>query len=264
MRFRPLVPAAVLACALAASVSGCGGDSAAEEGSGASPEALEKVAASDYARAVNLRQSDVPYLEVLPDERDESDSAGEERRQREAQRCLGMKSFSQEPMVEVRSPSFGTNGPPAGISIESSVGVEPSSVDVEDEVRRFQTPRAVGCMRKLFLDLLEEEETVSLDTGAATVKRLPFRGPEVDGGYGFRFAARITLSDDTTETVAYSHGSRQAAGEAAIDFYVDFFGFPIDQAVVTLNATGMPSPVSRNLEANLLRVLHERATSHSP
>jgi hypothetical protein len=65
------LPATLVAICLAG-VAGlaCGGGD--DDGStGPSAEALEKVRASDYARAVNLHASDVPYFEPIPDEDEE-------------------------------------------------------------------------------------------------------------------------------------------------------------------------------------------------
>ena len=49
----------------------CGGEDGGEGSTGPSAEALAKVRASDYARAVNLRAADVPYFEPIPDDEEE-------------------------------------------------------------------------------------------------------------------------------------------------------------------------------------------------
>ena len=46
--------------------------------------------------------------------------------------------------------------------------------------------------------------------------------------------------------------------------YVDILGFAVGPVEVTLTATGIPAPVSKNLERNLLGVLHERASEPRP
>lgn len=262
MARRSPVPLVVLACAFGALVAGCGGDSGAET-SKASPEALAKVSASDYARSVNLRQSDVPYFEVVSDDGDDVDPEAEERRQREAQKCMGMEA-AVEPLAEVNSPSFEMDAPGTVLSLESTVSVERDSVDVAGEFRHFQSRLALRCMRELFLGVLEEEETIEIDAAGATVRRLPYPGPETDDTYAFRFKSTFTVSEDRAETVAYQPGGRAAADPLSLDVYVDLLGFASGQAVVSLAAIGMPSPVSRNFERNLLRVLRERATAREP
>ena len=77
----------VAICLAGAAGLACGGEATAHR---PSAEALAKVRASDYARAVNLHASDVPYFEPIPDE-DEEDREEAEKRNRELMTCVGVE-----------------------------------------------------------------------------------------------------------------------------------------------------------------------------
>ena len=90
-----------------------------------------------------------------------------------------------------------------------------------------------------------------------------FPAPGIEGGFAYRFTALVTVHAPTSQLSGY-RPSAEAASSQTVKVYVDILGFAVGPVEVTLTATGLPSPVSRNLERNLLGVLHERASDRRP
>jgi hypothetical protein len=256
---RVRAPLTIVAICLAG-VAGlaCGGG---EEGSGPSAEALAKVRASDYARAVNLRASDVPYFEPIPDE-DEEDSEENERRDRELMRCVGIEE-DPDPLAEVKSPEFGTESPGELLRVASTVEVGADAERAAQELKLIRSRRAEHCLQRVYASAIEEEESSTAEVSDASVTRLRFPAPDIEDGFAYRFSASVTVHPSTSELTAYRPAADPDAS-VTVRIYLDFIGFVVGPASVSLTATGAPTPVSRTLEHNLLRVLHERATEQRP
>src|SRR5215213_9067965 len=228
-----LIVAAGLAC-------GNGGD-----GSAASAEAIAKVKASDYARAVNLRSSDLPYFG--PVEEKEEDPREARRRDRELQRCLGVDEQFDETLAEVESPTYGANSSAAILRVQSLVQVAAEAAENARQLKLIRSRRAEACIQRLYVSMLEEEESGSAEVSRASVSRLSFPSPDLAEGFGYRFTARLTVHGDTTELTA-SRPSGGVAASRTLKVYVDVLGFVVGRAGVTLVASGAPAPVSKNLE----------------
>jgi hypothetical protein len=250
-------------CLSALALTGCGGGS---EGRSTPEEALAKVRASDFARSVNLHASDVPYFEPIPEEEEEGPRE-ERRRERRLERCLGFED-AQEPLVEVESETYGTDSPGELLRVQSSVSVLEDAAQAAEEVRGLLGDRAVGCFEKIYVKALEEDEPSDAEVRGASVSRIADPGGgDIEDDFGYRFYAKVTVQGDSSQLTAYGP-TAEPAGDLAesltIPIYIDIVGFVSGRAAVSLVATGAPSPVSRNLERNLLGVLHERATSRRP
>lgn len=261
MTRRVLVLLVALA-ALSALAGGCGGG----EGTGgttsaAKAEAIEKVGAADYAREVNLRASDVPYFEQSDDE-EEEDPEVETRRETGLERCLGVEFDSDEDLASVDSPTFESQLAGGLIEVSSTVSVGPDEDEVARELALLRSRLAERCLRRYFLELLEEEETPSAEASGSELKRIPFPDPEIDDAFAYRFGTTVTVHPDTSAPVAYRPAATPPS--RSVDIYIDLVGFVVGPASVTLTAVGAPTPVSRTLERNLLALLHERATAASP
>ena len=240
---------------------GCGGGSG-DEGSGASAEALAKVRAADYARHVGLHASDVPYFEAQPDDDEEEDPKAEKRRQRELERCLGFDSDEDEDLAEVGSPVYGTQGAGGFLQVESTVTVARDAERADEAMALLRSRLAERCLRELVLDQLAEEETAP-EARDVELERIPFPAPEIGDGFAYRLSASVAVSADTSAPVAY-HPAAESPQTQEVDVYVDLLGFLLGPTSITLSATGAPSPVSKNLEGNLLRAMHERAEERRP
>jgi hypothetical protein len=254
------VPVTLVAICLAG-VAGlaCGGD---EEGSsGPSAEALAKVRASDYARAVGLHASDVPYFKSIPNE-EEEDPEEARKHDRELMRCVGVEE-DPEPLAEVKSPEFGTDSPGELLRVASTVEVGANADRAAQELKLIRSRRAERCLQRVYASAIEEEESSTAEVSDASVSRIRFPAPDIEDGFAYRFAATVTVHRSTSELTAYRPAAEPNAS-VKVRIYVDIIGFVVGPASVSLTATGVPTPVSRTLERNLLRVLHQRATERTP
>jgi len=248
-----------------AGVSGlaCGGDGGdgGDGSTGPSAEALAKVRASDYARAVNLRASDVPYFEPIPDD-EEEDPKEVRKHDRELMECVGVED-GPEPLAEVKSPEFGTDSPGELLRVASSVEVGADADRAMGELRLIRSRRAEHCLRRVYASAIEEEESSTAEVRDVSVSRARFPAADIEDGFAYRFSASVTVHPSTSELTAYRPAAEPNAS-VTVRIYVDTIGFVVGPASVSLTATGVPTPVSRTLEHNLLRVLHERATERTP
>lgn len=257
---RVRVPVTLVAICLAGVVGlACGGDD--EGSSGPSTEALAKVRASDYARAVNLRASDVPYFEPIPDE-DEEDPEEARKHDRELMRCVGVEE-DPEPLAEVKSPEFGTDSPGELLRVASTVEVGADAERAARELKLIRSRRAERCLQRVYASAIEEEESSTAEVSDVSVSRVRFPAADIEDGFAYRFAASVTVHRSTSELTAYRPAAEPNAS-LTVRIYLDILGFVVGPASVSLTATGVPTPVSRTLEHNLLRVLHERATELTP
>lgn len=237
------------------------GSSDGDGSTGPSAEALVKVRASDYARAVNLRASDVPYFGPIPDD-EEEDPEEARRHDRELMRCVGVEE-DPEPLAEVSSPEFGTDSPGELLRVSSTVEVGADAARAARELRLIRSRRAEHCLQRVYASAIEEDESSTAEVRDVSVSRVRFPAPDIEDGFAYRFAASVTVHPGSSELTAYRPAADPNAS-VTVRVYVDIIGFVVGRASVSLTATGVPTPVSRTLEHNLLRVLHERATERTP
>lgn len=253
------VPVTLVAICLAGLAGlACGGD---DDGSGPSAEALAKVRASDYARAVNLHGSDVPYFEPIPDE-DEEDSKEAEKQGRKLTRCIGAEEPA-DPLAEVTSGEYGTQSPGQLLHVSSTVAVAAQAEDAARAFNLIRSRRAERCLRAVYVSAIEGQESSTTEVGDVSVSRLRFPATDIGKGYGYRFTASVTIHGSVSELTAYRPASEPDVPHT-MRLYFDDLGFVVGSASIDLTAVGSPTPVSRTLEHNLLRVLHERATERTP
>jgi hypothetical protein len=239
----------------------CGGDDEGDGSTGPSAEALAKVRASDYARAVNLRAADVPYFEPIPDD-DEEDPKEARRHDRELMKCVGVEE-DPEPLAEVKSPEFGTDSPGELLRVASTVEVGADVARAMRELRLIRSRRAEHCLQRVYASAIEEEDSSTAEVRDVSVARVRFPAADIEDGFAYRFSASVTVHPSTSELTVYRPAAEPNAS-VTVRIYVDIIGFVAGPASVSLTATGAPTPVSRTLEHNLLRVLHERATERAP
>jgi hypothetical protein len=255
-------PASILAVALSAAVGlGCGAGDSTDGTSGASAEALARVSAADFARGVNLRASDVPYFESQPDEGEE-DPRQRHRQEQELLRCIGVKE-SDDSLADVESPTYGTESPGELLNVASSVEVVLGAEEAARQLKLFRSRRSERCLRSVYVSAVEEEESSTTEVRNASVTRVRFPAPEIEDGFACRFTASVIVHAPTSQLSAYRPAAEPKAAQT-LKVYVDILGFAVGPVEVTLTATGIPAPVSKNLERNLLGVLHARASERRP
>ncbi len=245
-----------------AGVSGlaCGGDGG-DGSTGPSAEAFAKVRASDYARAVNLHASDVPYFEPIPDE-DGEGSKESEKQARKLMRCIGAEEPA-DPLAEVTSGEYGTQSPGELLHVSSTVAVAAQAEDAARALSVIRSRRAKRCLRTVYVSAIEEQESRTSEVSDVSVSRLRFPAAGIRTGYAYRFTASVTVHSSVSELTAYSPAAEPDVPRT-LKLYFDDLGFVVGPASIDLAAVGSPTPVSRTLERNLLRVLHERATERKP
>jgi hypothetical protein len=254
--------ASILAVALSAAVGlGCGAGDSTDGTKGASAEALARVSAADFARGVNLRATDVPYFEPQPDEEKE-DPRQRRRQEQELLRCVGVKE-SEDSLADVESPTYGTQSPGQLLNVASSVEVVLGAEEAARQMKLFRSRRSERCLRSVYVSAVEEEESSTTEVSDASVTRVRFPAPGIEDGFAYRFTATVTVHAPTSQLSAYRPAAEPNAART-LKVYVDILGFAVGPVEVTLTATGIPSPVSRNLERNLLGVLHQRASQGHP
>jgi hypothetical protein len=258
---RRRAPALILAVALAAAVGlGCGAGDSTDGTSEASAEALARVRAADFARGVNLRASDVPYFEVQPDE--EEDPREKRRQDRELQKCIGVGD-SEESLAAVDSPTYGTESPGEFLDVASSVEIVGGAGEAARQLQLVRSRRAESCMQRVYASALRQDESSTAEVRGASVARARFPAPGIQDSFAYRFTASVTVHAPTSQLSAYRPAAEPDASQT-LKAYVDILGFAVGPVEVTLTATGIPAPVSRNLERNLIGVLHQRASERRP
>jgi hypothetical protein len=277
---RQRLAACLLAVVLAGvTAAGCGGDAessstatgaeggaapvGARSADGGKRGAITRAQALRLARAVNLRASDLPYFEVQPEDEGDEDPEREARLERRFDRCLGAPRGVAENLAEKSSKTYGTGGAGGGLSVQSEVEIAPSAALARRRARLLRRGRTLTCLKRLYVPVLEEEGSPDAEIGAVSIARLPVPRPDPERAIGFRVSARITVGDNPSQLTAFRPGT-SVGTMRTLPAYVDVFAFVAGPAEVTLTATGIPDPVSRALEGNLLRLLHERALEHLP
>lgn len=272
----------LLATLLLAASPGCGGDErtpasaattdAARRGAettkgpvaadGSQRDEIGKREARRVAKATNLRASDLPYFEVQADD-EESDPERDRRLERRFSRCAGIPAGLERNVYEEASKTYGTGGGGGALTLTSEVEVAPSAALAARRIGILRKPRTLACLERLYVPDLEEQGSPEADFGRVRIARLPAPRPNPEGALGFRVSARVTFSEGSSKLAAYRPGVA-AAESQTLPAYVDIFAFAAGPAEITLTATGIPDPVSKNLEGNLLRLLHERALESLP
>ncbi len=262
---RPLRPlAAVVAtgalCLFA--TAGCGTVDA-PVGAFDKPPVSASVQAADYARSVNLRASDVPYLEPQADDRD-GPSRRERRSEREFERCLGLEGQGEDkPLAEDESPEFAATTPGAYLSIQSSVEVQRDMRGAAKAVRILRGRRVADCMRRVYVPVIEGLGSGNTEVSRVSIRRLRPPLPGVDLSFGFRLSAITTVHPDLSQSVAY-RPSADPLESHAVPIHIDLLDFLVGTAQITLTVNAAPTPASRALERNLLTKMHERALANRP
>ncbi len=267
--------AALIAAAVAAVLAlGCGdgdgspqgvsGDSVETASAGAAEPLSTEESARAYARAVNLRASDLPYAEAQPpeDEEDRKEEAESARRTMRAfERCLGggVPRFDR-PLAAVESPAFESTIAGGFHGFESTVEVMSSTEVATRQNEIYRSLRGQACVEHVFPRLFEEELAETPEIGAIAMRPLPVPLTGLDGSLGYRVTTEITIGGPSPALTSYAPG-RPVEGEA-IPLFIDFFIFLSGQAEITLTLSAAPRPIPARISRNLLRVLHERAEAH--
>jgi hypothetical protein len=228
------------------------------------PAPPPSVRAAEYARAVNLKPADLPYFEAQDDDETDPHPARERRLERKVESCIGIDENDEaEPLASVSSPSFSATSPPAYLSIQSTVEVEPDLRGAARAVQLMRGDKVEGCLRRVYIPGLEGLEPSGVELRRVSISRLRPPLPGVSLSYGYRIDALATVSAPTAQLSAYRPVD-EAPQSMTLPMHLDLLSFIVGPASVSLSATAMPTPASRILERNLLIRLHSRAVALAP
>jgi hypothetical protein len=252
-------------CGAGALWAGCGGGEIAplDKFDGSEPPTAKERAAS-YAGAVNLRASDFPYFKAMPDEahRDRGDQS---RLGREIARCIGgeVEMGGEELVAKADSATFGTAGTGGLLTVQSEVEVVRDADVTARRAQLYRNRRVRACLDRVVPRALEEAGDAQAEIGRVSTAWRPSPLPGLAWSFGYRIRASVTTGG-STQLAAYHRGPAPVSAEGSVPLYIDLFAFHVGRAEISLVATGAPAPVSKVLERNLLRMLSDRAESHSP
>jgi hypothetical protein len=249
-----------LLLATGALVGGCGGHGANTTAPGATtttktqakaaakpfqplaPKAQVKARA--FARAVNLRATDVPGFAVSHAQEHHREGANEKRLSRELRECAGRQRESRD-LLEAGSGEFERKAGLASQEVSSQVAVQQSAARAAEDLATFRGGRARSCLSRYFAKLLS-----GLSAHGTRVSKVSTRygsppAPGTTGAFGLRVTATLSFRS------------------VQIPFYLDYLVFVDGAAEVSLRSEGTPVPFPARAEERLFSLLVERAKAHS-
>ena len=150
--------------------SACG--SSGDGSTGASAEALAKVRAADYARAVDLTHPMSPDFESIPTR---TKTAEAEKRDRELMTCVGVEE-EPDPLAEVNRPIC-TDAPGELLRVGSTVEVGADARAGHAGIQAHRSRRAERCLRRVYASAIEEEESSTAEVSDVSLSRVRFPAP---------------------------------------------------------------------------------------
>ncbi len=211
-----------------------------------SPGRPAKAQAADFARAVNLRATDVPGFRVSPRKRGKT--AREGRLGAELRRCVGVAGAAGNgtPLAEAASPDFARNRALSELSVSSSVSVSRNAGEAASELRKLHSPRTKSCLARYFGLLLAGSASAGRRLGPISV----MLGDPPAAGMAGSFGVRLTTSIDVRSL------------QIPLEF--DILGFVDGASVVSLFSSGVPVAFPAAAEQHLFLLLLERARANRP
>jgi hypothetical protein len=210
-----------------------------------------KAQAIAFARAVNLRATDVRGFKVSSEHENEHETAAEKRLEREMLRCVGApspKDEHAEELAEVKSPDLKLEHDGLAVSVRSSISVARTSAAVARELATIRSAHARTCVSH-YLDLLFKGKALhGAHIGAFSIASGIPPAPGTTGGFGWRISATFSATVNTHRI--------------AIPIYLDILGFVYRQAQVSLMSTSVVEPFPAAIEQRLYSLLLERAKAH--
>jgi hypothetical protein len=236
----------------AATTAARGTSTGVATGAPASAERLRtKGEAIAFARAVNLRATDVPGFKVSSEHENEHETAAEKRLEREMLRCVGAPSTKDglaEELAEVKSPDLKLEHDGLAVSVRSSISVARTSAAVARELATIRSAHARTCVSH-YLDLLFKGKAFhGAHIGAFSIASGIPPAPGTTGGFGWRISATFSAMVNTHRI--------------AIPIYLDILGFVYGQAQVSLMSTSVVEPFPAAAEQRLYSLLLGRAKAH--
>jgi hypothetical protein len=200
---------------------------------------LTKAQAVAYARAVNLRASDMPGMTQTAPEGPSNESRSSE----ELRRCAGLGP--EHGIVDIHSATFQGPESVGYEKVRSGVTVQPTPALASEGIAAAASPRGRACIAHFAQSQYSGKEANGVRLGQVGVTSLP-----VSSGHGFKTVG-VQVTIHTTVT--------RGSGSVPVIFYLDLLGFALGPAEVDLLAQGAPEPFPRATEERLMSTLMGRA-----
>jgi hypothetical protein len=248
----PSVP--VRATNLATLADGSPARSSANAATARADAATAREQARRYARAVNLRDYDVPELAATTRE-----GPTEQRGSWNTfARCAG-ESRSSHGVAQIQSPVFASRRRGQDAAVASTVAILPSAALASSDLDALASNRARECIRGVYSRSWSDGEAARDQLRIARISVAPLANPAPVSYRGLRpylgAAIRVTIEASYTTR----RGKR-----VQLPFYIDDFSFACGRAVVALAAESLSYPFSRAGERYLIAKLVGRAQVSEP
>ena len=245
-------PALVLAAFAAATLAwaGCGGHGAAHTGAASAPvrsrapagSAVTVARARAFARAVNLRRSDVPGFTLAAATR-ERETPSQLRLQKQLDACLGGGGENHGQGLEASSGEFRHQSGLLDVTVSSAVSFLASAADAGRELGLLRSRHTGSCLSAYLDARYGGKRLGAVVIGHVTIKQGTPPAPGTEGGFAWRIDAPLHLRG------------------IAVPFYLDMLGFVYRQAEVRLVSSSVIAPFPAAGQETLFRLLLARAKS---
>lgn len=235
------------ATAVCNTLLGCGGSGPAATvpvNASTSPP-ITRAQAASYAHAVNLRAADLPGMSVTSPERE---SPRPTRSDREADHCVANVNPDLS-VAKINSAKFAGAVEAQHEGIYSNVEVMPTVTLAARNNAANRSQRALSCAARFITKQLDKSNRARVHYGPIKITRLPGPLPGVHGSFGVRIDVAIL-------------GVPAAIEPTEPHLYIDSLGFLSGASEIALIAVAFPQPVSEEVDARLISLLHSRAEAH--
>ncbi len=246
-------PTALLALALLALVSACGGGTHARAGAAAKTQArggasargsgpLTGSEAVAFARLVALHPADLPGFRESR-EPQHPETAAQKRAGEALRTCIGAPAQRHtRQRAERGSPKFSREGALGVETVSSTVDVAASAAAARLELEVVRSAHARACVSHFLASLIGQLKVHGASIGGITLHAFNPSAPGTAGGFGWRVATTIS-----------AHGLN-------LPLRFDLLGFAYRSAVVMLSDVGFPR-LAQGQEQRLFALLVSRARS---
>jgi hypothetical protein len=236
MQLPRLATTTLATLAVGGALAGCGSDTAAIPVPGAADSAVTKTQAVAYAKAINLRATDLPRMNTSSPEHE---GKAPTRLELALARCDGEQDPLQRVLNRV-SPTF-TSPSEDGCEgeheeIHSSIEVLPTPAIAAKHNAAQISPRGLDCIGRLFPAAIAKRDKRRLRYGPVTLQHLPYPLPGVPGSFAVRIATSVL-------------GIPSQIAATPPHVYIDILGFLAGASEINLTATGFPRTRQRRSRA---------------
>ncbi len=220
-----------------------------------------------FARAVNLKPSDMPGFTAKPTAKHHSGALSKDlENESQYQRCIGI-SKEAKPLFKGSSDQFNSGKGLHLASASSDVQIVPTPATVRRELaqarRDLRDPTSLRCVAHLFEKALgTQDKTIHQDGGTVRIKFGGVRvAPVALGSMTNGTEGSVGLS--VSMSVAYIVSAKGRHATIHTSLGLDILAFAIGRAEVTFSTMGFSEQFPAELESRLFSLLVSRAVTAS-